>query len=47
MRLPVSGQTGRRIASEVTGYLTRQLATVAPILRGPTTRETFHVDIRT
>ncbi len=35
------------IAGEVTGYLVRQLAAVAPILHGPTTRETFHVDIRT
>jgi heme-degrading monooxygenase HmoA len=34
------------IAGEVTGYLGRQLAAVAPMLRGPTTRETFHVDIR-
>jgi hypothetical protein len=35
------------IAGEITGYLSQQLAAVAPILRGPTTRETFHVDIRT
>jgi hypothetical protein len=34
------------IAGEVTGYLNRQLAAVAPMLRGPTTRETYHVDIR-
>jgi hypothetical protein len=33
------------IAGEVTGYLGRQLTTVAPFLRGPVTRETFHVDI--
>jgi hypothetical protein len=35
------------VAGEASGYLGRQLATVAPFLRGPATRETFHVDIRT
>lgn len=34
------------IAGEVTGYLNRQLGAVAPVLVGPTIRETFHVDIR-
>jgi hypothetical protein len=35
------------IAGEVSGYLGRQLASVSPFLQGPTTHETFLVNIWT
>jgi hypothetical protein len=35
------------VAGEASGYLSRQIAAVAPILRSPALRETYQVDIAT